>query len=48
MNVGKTEMMNTFQNFKIDILFDDGDDPDNGLAVIISPDEEVMTQDEYL
>ena len=30
------------------LLFDDEEDPDNGLAVILAPDEEVMTQDEYL
>jgi len=30
------------------MLFDDEEDPDNGLAVTIFPDEDVMTQDEYL
>ena len=30
------------------LLLDDEEDPDNGLAVILIPDEEVMTQDEYL
>ena len=30
------------------LLFDDKIDPDNGIAVILSPTEEVMTQDEYL
>jgi hypothetical protein len=36
------------QEGKCAVLFDDEEDPDNGLAVIISPDEEVKTQDEYL
>ena len=30
------------------MLFDDEEDPDNGIAVIFIPEEEVMTQDEYL
>jgi len=30
------------------LLFDDANDRDNGIAVALSPEEEVMTQDEYL
>ncbi|MDR1531373.1 MAG: hypothetical protein LBS62_04185 [Clostridiales bacterium] len=30
------------------LLLDDADNPDNGLAVRLHPDERVMTQDEYL
>ena len=30
------------------LLLSDNKDPDNGLAVVLSPDEEVMTQDEFL
>ena len=30
------------------LLFDDNEEPDNGLAAVIIPDEEIMTQDEYL
>ena len=30
------------------LLFEDKEDLDNGLAVVLYPDEEVMTQDEYL
>ena len=30
------------------ILFDDASDLDNGIAVTLAPDKEVMTQDDYL
>jgi len=30
------------------LLFDDTEDEDDGLAVVLLPEEEVMTQDEYL
>jgi hypothetical protein len=30
------------------ILFDDETDPDNGVAVVLAPKKEVMTQDDYL
>ena len=30
------------------LLFDDEDDLDNGLAAVLSPEEKVLTQDEYL
>ena len=29
------------------MLFDDKEDPDNGIAVVFFPEEKVMTQDEY-
>ena len=30
------------------LLFDDDNDLDNGIAVVLSPNREVMTQDDYL
>jgi len=33
---------------KCALLFDQKSDPDDGLAVVISPEEEVLTQDGYL
>jgi hypothetical protein len=30
------------------LFFDDEIDPDNGMVVVLSPEESVMTQDEYL
>jgi hypothetical protein len=30
------------------LFFDDEIDPDNGMVVVLSPEEEVMSQDEYL
>ena len=30
------------------LLFDDKNDPDDGIAVVLYPNEQVLTQDEYL
>jgi hypothetical protein len=30
------------------LLLDDTEDEDNGMAVVLLPEEEAMTQDEYL
>jgi hypothetical protein len=30
------------------LLFDDASDPDNGIAVLLSPEQKVVTQDDYL
>jgi len=30
------------------LMFDDAEDPDNGIAVLLYPKEDVMTQDDYL
>jgi len=43
-----TPQMLLFQDEEMALLLDDEDDPDNGLAIILLPNERVETQDAYL
>ena len=44
----KTEKQNTIESLLSQYFKDHENDEDNGIAVILSPEEEVVTQDEYL